>query len=233
MITIAYKGRLGNILFQYAAAYIFAKKFDISLCSDISPNAFNLPTYNGTRTIESTEVTTVNDENFMSFIQKDWMPAVHYLFDGYFQLKDFILNYESEIRGLFNVQYTTVPDNNVFVAYRIGDIINQRQMLPVEYYREALQRINPQGGSITSDTPSHPNVLQLAQEFNLKIFQSDPSSTVDFGKNFNNIVLSEGTFSWWIGFLSRAENIYYNERPRFWHGDIFVLPKWKQLKYNN
>ena len=48
----------------------------------------------------------------------------------------------------------------------------------------------------------------------------------------HNLILSEGSFSWWIGFLSNAENIYYNQRERFWHGDIFVFPEWKPLQYD-
>ena len=32
--------------------------------------------------------------------------------------------------------------------------------------------------------------------------------------------------------VKEKSDIYYNERPRFWHGDIFVLPEWKALKYD-
>jgi hypothetical protein len=234
MITIQYKGRLGNRLLIYAAAYIFAKKFNFTICSDIVQNIFGLPAYKGVEYDRSAlEVITVDDKNFMHLLQSDWLPPNHYHFNGYFQHRDFILNYHHEIKNLFNPQYTAMPDNSVFVAYRIGDIMNQRQMLPIDYYREALQHISAEAGFITSDTPSHPNVLQLAQEFNLQLYGNGPNRTINFGKNFNNIVLSEGTFSWWIGFLSKAKNIYYNERDRFWHGDIFVFPDWKQLKYDN
>jgi hypothetical protein len=52
-----------------------------------------------------------------------------------------------------------------------------------------------------------------------------------FGKNFNNLVLSEGTFSWWIGYMSNAENIICNKRNYLWHGDIF-LDRWKKLQWD-
>jgi hypothetical protein len=133
---------------------------------------------------------------------------------------------------MFNLSYLPNTKDEVFVAYRIGDINGIRQMLPYEYYEDALTKINPISGYITSDTPDHPNVLRLIEKFNLKNYNGSPLETIDFAKNFNNLVLSEGSFSWWIGFLSNAKNIYFNDRERFWHGDMFVIPEWKPLKYD-
>ena len=156
----------------------------------------------------------------------------HYRFVGYYQLKEFILNYKEEIKSIFNLTFNYQDPNQVFVAYRIGDISGERQMLPIEFYEDSLRQLNCEGGYITSDTPDHPNVKKLISEFNLKLYNDNPIETIDFAKNFNKLVLSEGSFSWWIGFLSNAEKIYFNKRERFWHGDIFVLPKWEDLSYD-
>ena len=43
MVSINYNGRTGNQLFQYVAAYIFAKKFNLKISSDIVENNFDLP----------------------------------------------------------------------------------------------------------------------------------------------------------------------------------------------
>jgi hypothetical protein len=229
-VSINYSGRLGNNLFQYVAAYIFAKKFNLKISSGVVENKFDLPLLTGEET--GGPIIDVDDSNFMRLLESESITPAHYRFVGYYQNRDFILKNRDEIKSLFNLTFTDTPNDQVFVAYRIGDINGERQMLPIEYYREALQNIRCHDGYITSDTPDHPNVLQLANEFNLKIYNESPLETIDFAKNFNNLVLSEGSFSWWIGFLSNAENIYYNERPRFWHGDIFVLPEWKGLKYD-
>lgn len=230
MVSIIYAGRLGNNLFQYIAAYIFAKKFNFKIVSGVVGNIFNLPTLEGEDINE--KVIDVDDNNFMSLLDSETLEPAHYRFIGYYQLKEFILKYKDEIKSLFMLQYTETNKDEVFVTYRIGDINGQRQMLPIQYYQDALNKINAPSGFITSDTPNHPNVMQLINQFNLKIYDSSPLETIDFAKNFNNLVLSEGSFSWWIGFLSKAENIYYNERPRFWHGDMFVLPEWKSLSYD-
>ncbi len=229
-VSINYSGRLGNNLFQYAAAYIFANKFNLRISSGVVENKFDLPLLTGETT--GGPIIDVDDSNFMNLLESESIEPAHYRFVGYYQNRDFILKYRDEIKSLFNLTFTDTSNDQVFVAYRIGDINGERQMLPIEYYRAALQNIGSHDGYITSDTPDHPNVLQLANEFNLKIYNESPLETIDFVKNFNNLVLSEGSFSWWMGFLSSAKNIYYNERPRFWHGDMFVLPEWKALKYD-
>lgn len=230
MVSITYSGRLGNNLFQYVAAYIFAKKFNLKISSGVVENKFDLPVLIGEET--NLPIINVDDNNFMELLESEYLTPAHYRFVGYYQNKNFILKYGSEIKSLFNLTFIDTPKDEVFVAYRIGDINGERQMLPIEYYQEALQNINVKNGYITSDTLDHPNVIQLANEFNLKFYNKSPLETIDFAKNFNNLVLSEGSFSWWMGFLSSAKNIYYNERPRFWHGDMFVIPEWKSLKYD-
>lgn len=230
MVSIIYAGRLGNNLFQYVAAYIFAKKYNLKISSGIVENNFDLPSLAGD--VTGGIIVEVNDDNFMTLLESEILEPAHYRFVGYYQNRDFILKYANEIRSLFNLTFTDIPKNEVFVAYRIGDIKGQRQMLPIEYYQEALRNINAKSGYITSDTLDHSNVAQLVNEFNLKLYNNSALETINFAKNFNNLVLSEGSFSWWMGFLSNAENIYYNERPRFWHGDIFVFPKWTPLKYD-
>jgi hypothetical protein len=230
MVSINYNGRTGNNLFQYVAAYIFAKKFNLKISSYIVDNNFNLPSLeNGI--IGDTKI-DVDDSNFMDLLESNSLELAHYSFVGYYQIKEFIIKYRNEIKSLFKLDYDNQDSNEVFVAYRIGDLEGLRQMLPIEYYQEALSKLNLKKGYITSDSPDHPNVINLMREFNLEIYDASPLDTINFAKNFNNLVLSEGSFSWWMGFLSKAENIYYNERSRFWHGDMFVIPEWKALKYD-
>jgi hypothetical protein len=229
MVSISYGGRLGNNFFQYCAAYIFAKKFNLNLTTPPIYNVFNLPKLEGNsfdnQTIE------INNNNFLDLLKLDKIENAHYVFNDYFQLKAFILEYYNEIKSIFTLNKNEVNKDLVFVNYRIGDIINTQHMLPIEYYVKSLNKLKFNGGFITSDTLNHPNISYLAEYFNLQIYYDDPNNTINFAKDFNNLVLSEGTFSWWIGFLSNAENIIYCDRPKLWHGDIFVLPNWEGLKF--
>jgi hypothetical protein len=109
----------------------------------------------------------------------------------------------------------------------------------LQYYVDAIERLYQSGchgGYITSDSLQHPDVQFLLEKYKLKLYTSDvPVETLNFGKNFNNLVLSEGTYCWWVGVLSNATNVYYNDRRNTfaWHGDIFVYPEWKPLSYDN
>lgn len=69
------------------------------------------------------------------------------------------MEYENEIINCFKPIENKIDE--AFVVYRIGDIINSRQMLPIEYYRECLNDLTFSTGYITSDTPTHPNVIKL------------------------------------------------------------------------
>lgn len=230
-VSIKYMGQLGNNMFQYIAAYVFAKKFNLQIITDPIPTPFKLPILVG-NTYSFENKFEVNDSNFLQLLNSDSIEPKHYVFNGFFQIKDFVLNYKNQIKSLFTLSYNETNKDEVFVLYRIGDIEGIRQMLPIEYYEDALTKLSTKKGYITSDTPNHPNVIELSKKFNLTIYYNTPEETINFAKNFENLVLSEGTFSWWIGLLSNSENIYYNQRDRFWFGDIFVFPEWKPLFYD-
>lgn len=224
-------GRLGNNLFQYVAAYLFAKKFNLNVTTGPINTPFKLPKLNGIA-YDAKNRKEINDSNFLDFLNHETIEPQHYVFNGFFQIKEFVLNYKNEIKSLFDLSFEDKNDDEVFVLYRIGDIEGIRQMLPIEFYQDALKKISARNGYISSDSPNHPNVIKLSEEFNLTIYKNTPEETINFAKNFKNLVLSEGSFSWWIGLLSNSENIYYNHRERFWHGDIFVFPEWNSLTYD-
>jgi hypothetical protein len=235
MITLRYDGRLGNNLIQFITALFFAKKHNLHFKTPANYNnnhwelLIKEPIFSG---IVGTETVEINDDNYMELLDVDKVLPHHYHFNGFFQKKEFFTKYESEIKSLLNINYKDVDKTLTFLHYRLDDIGNDRRVLPLDYYIEALETTKFNGGYITSDSINHPNCLYLINRYNLKpIYGLSPMNTIFLGKNFNNLILSEGTFSWWIGFLSRTENIICNKRDYFWHGDIF-FDKWKKLYWD-
>lgn len=230
MVTVNYDGRLGNNMIQYSAALFFSKKHNLQFIPPSHPMNyfFNLVKNDGNL---GNKIYEINDFNFLNEITKDAVEINHFIFNGFFQEKMFLEKHEKEIKNFFKIKYSPTNSDSVFVHYRIGDIINDRRMLPVEYYEEALDNLSIKNGYISSDTINHKFCNHLIKKYNLKPIVMNPLDIINFGKNFNNIVLSEGTFSWWIGFLSQAENIFCNKRNYLWHGDIF-FEKWKKLSWD-
>ena len=60
---------------------------------------------------------------------------------------------------------------------------------------------------ISSDTIDYPPLVELIDKYDLTVYQSDPLETILFAKNFNNLILSAGSFSYWMAYLSEANNI--------------------------
>jgi hypothetical protein len=232
MVSVKFEGRLGNNLIQYCSALFFAIKNNLKVVQQ--PNSFYglFKTQNTDYGRVGDKVIEINDSNFINFLDDETVSENnHYYFNGYFQTKKFLEKYELEIKKLLNINYTKVNDEHVFVHYRIGDIQNDRRMLPVEYYENALDSLKFSGGYISSDSIDHKFCSYLIHKYNLTPINMTPIETLFFGKNFNNLVLSEGTFSWWIAFLSKTENIICNNRECFWHGDIF-FDRWKKLSWD-
>ena len=209
MVNLVYQqgGRLGNNLIQYFAAYIFSKKFNLKLNVNPTSDFYSIvkdTTIDGNVGMNTIEI---NDNNFLSYLENDELELNNYQLNGYFQLKDFLQKYEDDIKSNINLTYKEVDKNFAFVHYRIGDVINDCRMLPVEYYIEALEKLNCKGGYISSDSIGHNFCQILINRFNLIPVSLSPIDTINFAKDFNNIILSDGTFSWCIGFLSNANNI--------------------------
>lgn len=238
MISINYLGRLGNNLIQYFAGRVLAEKNNLYF----NTSAYHLNDWGSFFNIASPkncylkgdQIFEINDTNFLDLLNSTNLPTRHYILNGYFQTKDFLHNYADNIKNTLNIKYQTVDPKQVFITYRIGDLNGLRQMLPHEYYEEALDGLDFQGGYITSDSIQHPFVKKIINKYNIQPITFDnPLENINFAKNFDQLVLSEGTFSWWIGFLSKANHIITNHRSFNWFGsDIFDFPHWKKLYWD-
>jgi len=261
MISVDYGNyhRLGNIMFMRIAAWIFANKHNYFL--DVTPTipffknnpndpdpvntgfgepwcSIKIKTNSGEKRFNEPTI-VVNNGNYLSLLESENIPDARYFFQDYFQYREFIAKYSAQIKSFFELTYTPVDPKEIFVAVRLGDATNSRARLPRAYYEDAITQLYDKGcygGYITSESIDHPDIVYLKEKFNLKTYiNHTPMEKINFAKNFNNLVLSEGSFSFWMGFLSNAENIYINDRRHLWtwHGDIFVFPEWKRLCYDS
>jgi len=89
---------------------------------------------------------------------------------------------------------------------------------------------------IGSDTLNHKICLNLKAKFegvyNVVLFNESPVKTMQFASTCKHIILSNGTFSWFIGVLAFNSTVYYPKIHVPWHGDIFVFEDWNERDAN-
>jgi len=247
MLQITYHGRLGNTLFLCVGASMLARRYDLKVIS------YNIPVYEYPHTELSeiqkylgielfcgnagyNEWMEITDKNLIQALNGEFKNKAFHINkskDTYFQIKPFVLEYKQEIRDHFkNLKYDNyVSKDDVLLHLRLGDKANSigRDVPDLKYYHECFNKITFKNGYIMTDTPEHSLVKELIGSYNLRILNGSPAECLAFAKNFNKLILSSGTFSWWIGFLSKAETIYYPIPSKPWHGDIFVYPEWQGI----
>ena len=85
---------------------------------------------------------------------------------------------------------------------------------------------------ISSDDLDDEYILELIKGYpNIEIIKYDQIKTIQFASTCKYIILSTGSFSAIIGYLSFFSNVYYpkyNEKLYKW-GDMLTIPGWNQI----
>jgi hypothetical protein len=226
MIRCKWQGRLGNVLLQCVGIRLLSIKFNLKV--DSYSNNYNFDKlgfkeYSGQNSYD--DILNLFDSDVLDLLKETDIKKGIY-FDGLFQIKQFVLEYRQDIKDSFDISYDYQNPDNIFIHVRLDDVQNLNP--GYEYYKKCLESTSFNIGYISSDSPNSDIVNKLIDEFNLILYQNNPIDAINFAKDFNKIILSEGTFSWWIGMLSKAKEIYYPKilDRGLWHGDIFVYDDW-------
>ena len=168
---------------------------------------------------------------------------------GWFQTPELLHDRRHEWVHLFQRKMDILPKpepefKDVYVHYRLGDLawnyFDQREAhpgrrrftLPIEHYIECLDMIKPRGGYISSDFPKHEYVLELARRYNLRVYDDGAVKTMHFAQHFDNLVLSEGTYSGFIGLICDDHaNVFCSGREKRWHPDV-NMPHWQKVYWD-
>ena len=154
-------------------------------------------------------------------------------FNGYLQSPKYFFNKdtENEIKNLFlptediltyiNNKYRLLLNNKdrIIIVHarrtdylRNQDIINFHGPLPVEYYKEAIKKMNnyvqnPIYILASDDITFWQDVIKECDELNENnIFilkDENEITTLALLQQFNNFIIANSTFSWWAAYLSR------------------------------
>jgi hypothetical protein len=207
-------------------------KFEYSYFDDFQKLGIDF--YIGEKTYDSS--IELSDSNFFFYIDKVFHKNITFHPSIYFQTKEFAFYLKNYIyqptqqvniisHNPFKERYNN--NNDVFIHIRLGDSVKNNPGFL--YYDNLLSKLSFDKGYISSDSIQHPICSSLISKFNLHIIDDNVVPTIQFGSTCKHIILSNGTFSWFIGLLGFYSTVYYPKIKNIWHGDIFVFPEWNEI----
>lgn len=234
--TTERNGRLGNQLIRNLALSLIAEKnnLKVNYHNRALIESLGIPLFSGD--LEYAETQELNDLNYFSTYNES---VTHNLDPNkaYFQTKEitnFLLKHIRALRPIiteknpFRERYEN--NNDLFVHVRLGDA---HQHNPgVNYYLGTIRAIQFDNLYISTDERGHSIIQTLLQQFpGAQLFERDEITTFHFASTCKHIVLSHGSFSAIIGYLSFFSNVYYPEyeKDKMWYGDMFSIEGWTKM----
>ena len=243
-VAIFKSGRLGNRMLGNMALHCLCQRynFPVEYTRLAECNRLGLQFHVPTVLQGSATVLPLDDSNYMNLLLADVDPSVPYRVqiqgEPYYQFPGFAEyvqahfskpEHQAPVQNAnpFKARYNTNRD--VFVHMRLGDMA---QAAPSDaYFETALQGLDYDKGWIGSDSPTHPRVQAFAVKHGFQIVVLDEVATLQFASTCRHLILSQGTFSWWMGILGFYSSVQWPAIHKAWHGDIFVFPEWKKIDW--
>tara|TARA_Y100000389_G_scaffold203595_1_gene252535 strand:+ start:1067 stop:1816 length:750 start_codon:yes stop_codon:yes gene_type:complete len=232
MSFIKNRGRLGNIIIIQLSASIIAEKHDLyieyeenSIIKDIGIKLFV-----GKNKYDKNNLLT--DNNYFDIFNSHTIDYNIYN-DGkyFFQTKknsDLIhsyLNSETKMNEIINNNnYNNRYNNNndCFIHIRLGDV--QKYNPGFDYYDSILNKLTVDTIYIATDTNNHNIIKLLKNKYNnIKLLDHDLSNIFKLGSTCKHVILSYGTFSAMIGYISYYSNVYYKKKESKYRWDFNTL----------
>jgi hypothetical protein len=245
-VTLGYpiQGRLGNQIIRNLCTSIIAEKFNLF----VKYSSYDLITSLGINLfIGSNKYNNkikLTDDNFFSILNNNTLDSNLDPNDNYFitiEITNYLYNYihQENIKNniieknQFKDRINNLINNNVndcFIHIRLTDLSCNNP--GINYYLKALSKITFDKLYIASDDINNLIIKDICSKYNkFELVLYDEIKTIQFANTCKNVILSQGSFSLLIGFLSFYSNIYY---PKFsenhnWYN--YNIPSWNLVEF--
>jgi hypothetical protein len=232
-------GRLGNQIIRNLAVSLLAEKHNIfvNYSNKDLISKIGIELFSGDNLYISIQELT--DDNYFAIYNCDELKSNLEPNKDYFQTKEitnFLYNYlhtdkiRSNIIGKNPFKDRYNKNNDLFVHIRLTDVAHLNP--GITYYINAIKNISFDDLYISTDDKNNSMIYEIIQLYpSAKIIESDEINTFQFGSTCKHILLSHGSFSAIIGYLSFFSNVYYPEYEsgKIWYGDMFSINNWIKL----
>ena len=232
-------GRLGNQIIRNLAVSLLAKKHNLKVeyyNKDLIKK-LGIELFSGSNSYEN--INYLTDNNYFTIYNADKLNYNLNPNKNFFQTKEitnFLYNYlhKEEIKSNiinnnpFKERYT--KNNDLFIHIRLTDVAHFNP--GIKYYLKAIKNINFDNLYISTDDKNNNIIKEILKVYpSLQLIIYDEITTFQFASTCKHIILSHGSFSAVIGYLSFFSNIYYPEYElnKMWYGDMFSINKWIKL----
>ena len=211
-------GRFGNQIIRNLAMSLIAEKFDLIMryqrSEEIEQLGFTL--FSGTKKYRKHKV--VDERNYYGMLKRK---SVYFNIrskgTSFYQTKEITddiniyLNSPKIMDQIIenNVHKERYKNNNdCFVHIRLGDVTGWTPGF--EYYYRVLSQLKFDKLYISTDSPDHEIISKLRNSFrNLELYDTTLPDIMLFASTCKHVVLSYGSFSAVIGYLSFFSQVYY------------------------
>lgn len=212
-------GRAGNQVIRVIASNIFAEKFNLLVnWNDYHKDLFEkigLKLFEGTNDFKNKPAITLTSDSYFKYYDCDSID-VNFNTSGFLQSKQVTclinqyLNLPQNMNQIinnnkFNNRYKT--NNDCFIHIRLGDVSEFNPGF--EYYDNILSKLKFDNLYVSSDGHGNEIVNKILKKYpNNIICYHNITDTFLFGSTCKHVVLSHGTFSAFIGYISFFSYVY-------------------------
>lgn len=199
---------LGNKLFQYSFARILAEKYNRQL------NCLPIPGFPNVAPLAGISVSSTDSYVIDGHICdiNDLPQDKSWHLRGYFQRYEYYKDHKEKIRSWLKPDVTPFDNPDaICIHYRLGDYVGLGYYIPPEHLIERISTVQDRQVCIVTDEVNHkfirqimvkcPNVTAISNQREIDDFK--------FIMSFNEIWISQSTFSWWAAWLSDAKRIVF------------------------
>lgn len=208
-------GRLGNMMTRNIAASIIAQKHNLQIIyqSHETMKKIGIPLFSGIKMYETQK--TVNDNNYFSVLYSDKI-EFNIILSSFCQTKQITDEIHTYLNSHKNMEY--IMNNNIynnrynnnndcFIHIRLGDVAKWNPGF--KYYDYVLSKLKYDNIYIATDNSSHIIVRKILNKYkNVNIMDNNLVKIFQYGSTCRFVILSYGTFSAMIGYISYYSYVY-------------------------